>query len=316
MVEAAALALKAGIDIDMMANAYHDGLPAALERGLVTMDDIDTSVRRVLLLKEQLGLFDEPYRRGVTESATVLAARRQLAREAATRSIVLLKNDNAALPLADGRLAVIGPLADAPAEMRGCWPAAGLAGDCISLLAGLRFALPHRSIRYAPGVDIESTDESRIAEAAGSVRRCRHDPAVPGRIRRHERRSVQPRPSRPAGPAKRLGRSRTGARPGQARHRRAVFRPPVDRHRSDRARRRRAGGLGAGLRGRKRLGGPLDRPRLSVRPHAHELAARAGPDSRSSLASARRDGPPIPTITTPANISTKKTSRSFPSVMD
>jgi beta-glucosidase len=166
LVEAAALALKAGIDIDMMANAYHDGLPGALERGLVTMDDIDASVRRVLLLKEQLGLFDEPYRRGATESATVLAARRQLAREAATRSIVLLKNDNAALPLADGRLAVIGPLADAPAEMRGCWPAAGLAGDCISLLAGLRFALPHRSILYAPGVDIESADESRIAEAA------------------------------------------------------------------------------------------------------------------------------------------------------
>ena len=64
MAEAAALALKAGIDIDMMANAYHDGLPVALERGLVTMDDIDASVRRVLMLKEQLGLFDDPYRRG------------------------------------------------------------------------------------------------------------------------------------------------------------------------------------------------------------------------------------------------------------
>ena len=50
LMEAAALALKAGIDIDMMANAYHDGLPAALQRGLVTMADIDTSVRRVLRL--------------------------------------------------------------------------------------------------------------------------------------------------------------------------------------------------------------------------------------------------------------------------
>jgi beta-glucosidase len=165
-VEAAALALKAGVDIDMMANAYHDGLPGALARGLVTMDEIDAAVRRVLVLKEQLGLFDDPYRRGGVESATVLASRRQLAREAATRSVVLLKNDNTALPLADGRLAVIGPLADAPAEMRGCWPAAGMAGDCVSVLAGLRFALPHRSIRYAPGVDIESTDDSRVAEAA------------------------------------------------------------------------------------------------------------------------------------------------------
>ncbi|MES2255005.1 MAG: glycoside hydrolase family 3 N-terminal domain-containing protein [Pseudomonadota bacterium] len=166
LTEAAALALQAGIDIDMMANAYHDGLPQALERGLVAMTDIDASVRRVLRLKEQLGLFDDPYRRGGTESATVLAARRQLAREAATRSIVLLKNEDAALPLGEGRLAVIGPLADAPGEMRGCWSAAGVAGDCVSVLAGLRFALPHRSIRYAPGVDIESTDDSGIAAAA------------------------------------------------------------------------------------------------------------------------------------------------------
>jgi len=166
LTEAAALALQAGIDIDMMANAYHDGLPLALERGLVTMADVDASVRRVLRLKEQLGLFDDPYRRGGTESATVLAARRQLAREAATRSIVLLKNEDAALPLGEGRLAVIGPLADAPGEMRGCWSAAGVAGDCVSVLAGLRFALPHRSIRYAPGVDIESSDDSGIAAAA------------------------------------------------------------------------------------------------------------------------------------------------------
>lgn len=165
LVEAAALALKAGIDIDMMANAYHDGLPAALQRGLVAMADIDASVRRVLRLKEQLGLFDDPYRRGGTESATVLAARRQLAREVATRSIVLLKNEAAALPLAEGRLAVIGPLADAAGEMRGCWSAAGVASDCVSALAGLRFALPHQSILYAPGVDIESDDESGIAEA-------------------------------------------------------------------------------------------------------------------------------------------------------
>jgi beta-glucosidase len=79
---------------------------------------------------------------------------------------VLLKNEGAALPLSEGRLAVIGPLADAPGEMRGCWSAAGVASDCVSVLAGLRFALPHRSIRYAAGVDIESIDESGIAAAA------------------------------------------------------------------------------------------------------------------------------------------------------
>jgi beta-glucosidase len=166
IAEAAALALRAGVDIDMMSNAYNAGLPTALQRGLVTMADIDTSVRRVLRLKEQLGLFDDPYRRGGTEGAAVLAARRQLAREVATRAIVLLKNDGATLPVANGRLAVIGPLGDAAAEMRGCWPAAGVAGDCVSVLAGLRAALPGQDIRYASGVDIQSDDESGIAGAA------------------------------------------------------------------------------------------------------------------------------------------------------
>ncbi len=172
LAEAAALALKAGIDIDMVANAYRDGLPVALERGLVTMAEIDVAVRRVLQLKERLGLFDDPFRRGGTESATALAARRQLAREVASRAVVLLKNENAVLPLAGGRLALIGPLADAPIEMRGCWPAAGRAEDCVSVLAGLRAALPRQEIRHATGVDIESADESRIAEAVSACERA------------------------------------------------------------------------------------------------------------------------------------------------
>ena len=66
LVEAAALALNAGVDIDMTSDAYIQGLPEALKRGLVTMAAIDASVRRVLELKERLGLFDDPYRRGST----------------------------------------------------------------------------------------------------------------------------------------------------------------------------------------------------------------------------------------------------------
>jgi beta-glucosidase len=168
MAEAAALALKAGVDIDMVANAYRDGIPVALERGLVTMADVDASVRRVLQLKEKLGLFDDPYRRGGAESATALAARRQLAREVASRAVILLKNEKAALPLTGGRLALVGPLADAPIEMRGCWPAAGRAEDSVSVLAGLRTALPQQEVLHAAGVDIESTDESRIVDAVAT----------------------------------------------------------------------------------------------------------------------------------------------------
>ncbi len=166
--EAAALALKAGVDIDMMADAYRRGLPVALERGLVRMEDVDVCVRRVLRLKERLGLFDDPYRRGSTpETAAAIEHRRQLARQVAARSIVLLKNERDALPLSNSvrRLCVLGPLADASAEMRGPWAAAGDPRAHVSVLAGLRHALPHTEIAHAPGVDINGEDRKGIAAA-------------------------------------------------------------------------------------------------------------------------------------------------------
>jgi beta-glucosidase len=158
LVDAAVLALKAGVDIDMMADAYRKGLPVALEQGRVTIDEIDASVRRVLRLKEQLGLFDDPYRRGATpEAAAVVAERRALAREAGRKAIVMLKNAQDALPLpaAAKALCVIGPLADATTEMKGPWWGAGEHEPATSVLAGLRAALPQADIRHAPGVAIE-----------------------------------------------------------------------------------------------------------------------------------------------------------------
>ncbi len=103
---------------------------------------------------------------GRRKAPTRLAARRALAREVAARSIVMLKNDAGTLPLAGGRLAVIGPLADDPGDVRGCWSAAGRAEDCVSVLAGLRIALAPQQIAYAQGVAIDGDDESGIAEAA------------------------------------------------------------------------------------------------------------------------------------------------------
>src|ERR1700722_6766153 len=77
LADAAAHALKAGVDIDMMADAYRRGFPIALERGRVTMAEIDESVRRVLTLKEQLGLFDDPYRRGAAPESTAAPTHRR-----------------------------------------------------------------------------------------------------------------------------------------------------------------------------------------------------------------------------------------------
>jgi beta-glucosidase len=168
LAEAASHALQAGVDIDMMSDAYRRGLPMALERRLVSVAQIDESVRRVLTLKEQLGLFDDPYRRGaIPESAEILTHRRQLARAVGARAIVMLKNDGETLPLAGSlrRVAVIGPLADAPAEMRGPWWGAAGADDQVSVVAGLRAVLPESQVLHAPGVAIESEDVSGIAAA-------------------------------------------------------------------------------------------------------------------------------------------------------
>ena len=166
--EAAALALKAGVDVDMMADAYREGLPIALERGLVTMEEIDVSVRRVLRLKERLGLFDDPFRRGSKqETPEALTQRRVLARDVGARAIVMLKNENEALPLAGTirRVAVIGPLADAGGEMRGPWAAAGYKEENVSVVAGLRQGLPEVEILHARGVPIGDKGRGNIAAA-------------------------------------------------------------------------------------------------------------------------------------------------------
>ena len=168
IVEAAVLALKAGVDIDMMAEAYRNGLPVALERGLVTMDEIDECVLRVLRLKERLGLFDDPYRRGSSaEAAETVAARRILARDVGAKSLVLVKNSDDTLPLPEGagRVVVIGPLADAWREMRGPWAAAGYEQPSVTVLAGLREALPNAKVAHAEGVTIAGADASGIAAA-------------------------------------------------------------------------------------------------------------------------------------------------------
>jgi beta-glucosidase len=168
IVEAAVLALKAGVDIDMMAEAYRKGLPVALERGLVTMGEIDECVLRVLRLKERLGLFEDPYRRGSSaEASETVAARRRLSRDVAAKSLVLMKNSDDALPLAEsaGRVCVIGPLADAWREMRGPWAGAGYEEPSVTVLAGLREALPNAHVVHAEGVTVSGLESSGIAAA-------------------------------------------------------------------------------------------------------------------------------------------------------
>lgn len=120
--DAAVQAINAGIDMEMVSSCFRDTLKDALAKGLVSIETIDEAVRNVLRAKYRLGLFDHPY---IDKSEICkdidLAANRALAREAARKSCVLLKN-NGVLPLAhSSRVALIGDVADNAYQMQGCW---------------------------------------------------------------------------------------------------------------------------------------------------------------------------------------------------
>ncbi|WP_207908115.1 glycoside hydrolase family 3 N-terminal domain-containing protein [Bosea sp. BK604] len=166
--EAAALALNAGVDIDMMGKgAYVDGLPEALDRGLVTMARIDEAVRRVLMLKLKLGLFDDPYRRcGSPEAIAASAAqpaRRALAREAARKSIVLLTNTGATLPLKGSlkSIAIVGPFGEIAGGNSEPPPAERVA----ALVDQVKAAFPEAAVSVAAGSHVEQPREGGLAEA-------------------------------------------------------------------------------------------------------------------------------------------------------
>ena len=171
VAEAAALCIRAGCDVDMMGYAYVDHLPEAVKRGLCTEGEVDVCLRRVLRFKQRLGLFDDPYRRCRLGEP---ALSRTLSREAAVKSIVLLKNGGDLLPLAEGRrrIAAVGPLADAPRQMNGSWAAKGNPFASVGVLAGLRNAFPEAEIACEAGVAIEGGDVSGVAAAVEAARRA------------------------------------------------------------------------------------------------------------------------------------------------
>nr|MBP6828790.1 glycoside hydrolase family 3 C-terminal domain-containing protein [Saprospiraceae bacterium] len=140
--EAGELALNAGVDMDMQGAVFQRFLAQSVKEGKVSEIQIDEAVRRVLRLKFDLGLFENPYKfcDEAREKAELLSpAHRAAAREVARKSIVLLKNEKNVLPLKkNAKIALIGPLADNKAELIGNWNGAGNANDCVSVLEGLR----------------------------------------------------------------------------------------------------------------------------------------------------------------------------------
>src|SRR4030095_11622898 len=173
------LALTAGVDVDMVSGIYVRRLPAAVRAGRLAQSVVDESVRRVLRAKYRLGLFEDPYRYSepVRETRLIMTPEHiATARELARKSMVLLKNAprNGAplLPLRKDlrTLAVVGTLADDRRSALGSWAAAGRADDVVSVLTGIRRAVPDTNVVYAAGAPVEGTNTDGLAEAVRVAR--------------------------------------------------------------------------------------------------------------------------------------------------
>lgn len=173
--DAARLAFMAGVDMSMQSALYIKYLPDLVASGAVPMARLDQAVRRVLRVKAALGLFDDPFRRidPKREAARVgTTANRAVAREAARRSIVMLKNEGGLLPLPqDRKIALIGPFAEGQHDLIGPWNVYGSDADAIDLATGVRAAAgAHAQISVSAGSGVEAPLPGGIEAAVAAAR--------------------------------------------------------------------------------------------------------------------------------------------------
>lgn len=156
--DAAFRALSAGLDMDMASNTYPEHLEELVDSGALSVELIDDAVRAILAVKVRMGLFEQPYAdEGLLEQVVASPEHRTAARLAAQRSMVLLRNEGALLPLDKGikNLAVIGTLANSKSATEGSWMVFGHVPAAVTVLEGIRAKLPDATITYAPGPEIE-----------------------------------------------------------------------------------------------------------------------------------------------------------------
>ena len=179
LAHAAELAIDAGVDMDLQGAVFTEQLGALVREGRVSAEQVEAAARRILAMKYRLGLFEDPYR--YSDNARQAAAiykpeHLEATRDVARRSMVLLKNDNATLPLSEsGTIALIGPLADSKADMIGSWSAAG---DRTEKPVTVREAFAARlgdrvEVRYARGAGYafeDAGDTSGFEEALAAAR--------------------------------------------------------------------------------------------------------------------------------------------------
>jgi len=167
---AAEISIRAGADIDMQSAFFQQAVPGLVRSGKLDISVLDEAVKRVLRVKFQLGLFDDPYRFCSTDrekSEIMKPEFLDAARDMARKSVVLLKNEHQLLPLSKTvkNVAVIGPLANSKSDMIGGWSAAGDARKAETLFEGIKAKLPQAEVRYAKGCDFEGRLNDGFAEA-------------------------------------------------------------------------------------------------------------------------------------------------------
>ncbi len=170
--EAGALAVNAGVDIDLEGNSYQY-LRHAIETGKASEADLDRAVAKVLTLKFHLGLFENPYV-DTKRAARIVRSEehRQLAREVARKGVCLLENDGT-LPLSKTlrHVAVVGPNADMMYNQLGDYTAPQERDAIATVLDGVRAMLPNAEVEYVKGCAVRDTTTSDIAAAVEAAKR-------------------------------------------------------------------------------------------------------------------------------------------------
>ncbi|MBN2519135.1 MAG: beta-glucosidase BglX [Bacteroidales bacterium] len=156
--EAAYACINAGVDMEMATDAYINNIENLVKEGKITEEMVNESVSRILRVKFLLGLFENPYVNPNDYPDILNEQHKQVAHEMAVQSLVLLKNDNNILPLKSSqKVAIIGPLADAPYEQLGSWIFDGNKKDAVTPLTAIRQYIGDKNLQFAPGMEISRT---------------------------------------------------------------------------------------------------------------------------------------------------------------
>lgn len=173
--EAAELALKAGVNMDMVDGDYYLHAEELVREGKISEKQIDRLCKEILTVKFKLGLFDDPFRYGGEqrwENETYLDSSLELAREAARSSMVLLKNEGGILPLrGTEKIALLGPAADSKEEMTGAWFCYAETDKQMTFYEGLKERFPMSDIIYEQGCDHFSAINGGIARAVDAAKK-------------------------------------------------------------------------------------------------------------------------------------------------